>query len=408
MTSPFEPYQLGPVTLRNRFIKSATNEAMSIAGAPTRAMVKHHADLAAGGVGLTTVAYGAVSPVGRTLPNQLVLARENLEDLKALADAVHANGGKISMQMTHGGSFVTGIKVKGRTMSASSGLNKAGLMAGNFLRRAMNEQDMRLVTDEFVDAAKLLREAGFDALEIHMGHGYLLNQFISPLDNRRSDEFGGPAENRVRFPARVLAAVSRAVGDDLAVLAKVNVTDGNRRGARAEDAIVTARALQDAGAHMIVLSGGRNVESSWLIFGSKMNTKAMNEVLGRDLLSRFGIRLAAMSTPENLEYRPLYFRKYSLQVREAVDVPLAYLGGAATIEDVRQVMDDGFECVAMARALINNAQLVNKFENGELTQSGCRHCNACVAYIYHPAGTRCIQNPPNDLALNQLRASAKV
>jgi 2,4-dienoyl-CoA reductase-like NADH-dependent reductase (Old Yellow Enzyme family) len=406
MTSPFDPVHIGPVTLRNRFIRAGANEAMSLDGAPTKAMVKHHRDMAAGGVGLTTVAYGAVSKVGRTLPNQIVLERDNLPDLKALADAVHAEGGAISMQVTHGGSFVTGMKVWGRTMSSVSGLNKAGLFAGNFFRRAMNEQDMDLVTGQFVAAAELLREAGFDALELHMGHGYLLNQFISPLDNQRTDDYGGSAENRVRFPARVLRAVTDAVGKDLAILAKINVSDGNRRGASVDDGIVTAKALQVAGADMIVLSGGRNVESSWYIFGSKMNTDAMNEVLGRRLLSRIGIKLAAMSAPKTLEFKPMYFRENSRKIRESVDVPLAFLGGVESIANAQMAIDDGFECVTLARALIHDPALVNKLQSGELAKSGCTYCNACVAYIYHPAGTWCIENPPNDLALNQVRAGA--
>lgn len=184
---PFAPFQLGPITLRNRFIRAGANEGMCVDGAPSRALVKHHRDMAAGGVGLTTVAYGAVSEVGRTLQNQIWIRPDILPDLKVQAQAVHAEGGHVSFQITHGGSFVTSCKVEGATMSASSGLNKAGVLRGNHWQRAMNEADMDRVAGEFVAAAQLCREAGFDAVEIHMGHGYLLNQFISPLSNRRKD-----------------------------------------------------------------------------------------------------------------------------------------------------------------------------------------------------------------------------
>ena len=115
-------------------------------------------------------------------------------------------------------------------LSASSGFNPAGMLKGNFLQRAMTPADMDRVIGEFVAAARLSRDAGFDAVELHMGHGYLLNQFISPLNNRRRDEYGGSALKRVRFPARVLRAVKEAVGDTTAVLAKMNVADGTRRG----------------------------------------------------------------------------------------------------------------------------------------------------------------------------------
>jgi len=252
---------------------------MCLEGRPTRALVKHHSDLAEGGVGMTTVAYRAVAPEGRTLPNQIWMRPDVLSDLRALSTAVHRHGAAISAQITHGGSFVTSMRVKGRTISASSGFNPAGMLRGNFLQRAMTSADMDRVTAEFVAAARLARDAGFDAVELHMGHGYLLNQFISPLSNRRSDEFGGSAENRVRFPARVLSAVKQAVGDTTAVLAKINVADGVRTGASVEDAIVTASALQTAGADMLVLSGGRNVESSWFIFGSRMNRTEIGKVL---------------------------------------------------------------------------------------------------------------------------------
>ena len=218
-TSPFDPVTIGPLTLRNRFIKSGANEAMCMDGRPTKALVRHHRELAQGGIAMTTVAYMAVAPEARTLPNQIWMHPDILPDLRALTDAVHGEGAAISAQITHGGSFVTGMKVKGRTISSSGGLNPAGMLKGNFLQRAMTEADMERVTAEFVTAARLARDAGFDAVELHMGHGYLLNQFISPLSNRRRDEYGGSALNRVRFPARVLAAVKQAVGDTTAVLA---------------------------------------------------------------------------------------------------------------------------------------------------------------------------------------------
>jgi len=404
--SPFDPVTIGPLRLRNRFIKSGANEAMCLDGAPTRALVKHHRDLAAGGVALTTVAYVAVSEVGRTLPNQLWMRPEILPDMRVLTGAVHAEGGRISAQITHGGCFVTGIKVRGPTMSAVSGFNKAGLLAGNLRTRAMDEDDMALVTRQFVDAAKLACEAGFDAVELHMGHGYLLNQFISPLNNTRRDGYGGNAENRARFPARVLAAVKQAVGADLAVIAKINVADGVRSGADADDAAVTARALERAGADMLVLSGGRNVESTWFMFGSLVNQDEMAKVLAGDTLSRLAIRLSSLAAPRSVPFREMYFLEHSRKVRAAVSMPLAFLGGVNSLASAERAMAEGFDCIVMARPLIHDPALVNKLRSGELQRSGCTNCNRCVAYIYHPAGTWCVENPPNDPALNRVRAAA--
>lgn len=407
MPSPFDPITIGPLTLRNRFIKSGANEAMSRDGAPTKAMLKHHSDLAKGGVALTTVAYGAISEAGRTLPQQIVMQKSALEDLRALTDAVHQHGGAASIQITHGGSFVTGLKVKGSTLSSSSGINKAGLLSGNFWHKAMNENDMQSIRDQFVAAAIIAREANFDAVELHMGHGYLLNQFISPLSNKRKDQYGGSAENRVRFPASVLRAVKDAVGEDLAILAKINVADGVRGGATAEDGMITAQQLEAAGADMLVLSGGRNMESTWFMFGSPLNQQAIAQVLDSKPISRMLMKVAALSTPKNLQFKEMYFHEYSSKIRSVVSLPLAFLGGVKSLANAQKALDDGFECVVMARALIHDTDLVNKFRSGERTQSGCTNCNACVAYIYHQGGTWCIENPPNDLALNEIPASAQ-
>ena len=186
LTKAYQPMTLGPITLPNRFIKAGANENMSLGGLPTQALVKHHAELARGGVGLTTVAYLSVTKDGRTLPDQLWLSEDAVPALRVVTDAVHEAGGKIAAQITHGGSFVTGIFQPRRLLSSMSGFNAAGLLRGNLLRRAMNEQDMDQMVGHFVAGAIKCMEAGFDAVEIHMGHGYLLNQFLSPMDNQRT------------------------------------------------------------------------------------------------------------------------------------------------------------------------------------------------------------------------------
>lgn len=402
--SPFDPLVLGPLQLRNRFIRAGANEGMVIEGAPSKALVKHHCDLAAGGVGMTTVAYGAVSKVGRTLSNQLWLRPEILPDLQALTSAVHSRGAAISVQLTHGGSFVTSCKVKGATMSASSGINKAGLLAGNFFQRAMTVADMVKVTNEFVDAAKLCREAGFDAVEIHMGHGYLLNQFISPLSNKRRDEFGGNAMNRVRFPAALLTRVKQAVGKELAVLAKINVADGVTGGATVADAIVTARELEQAGADLLILSGGRNIESTWFMFGSNFDMNEMKKVLKGSWLTSLALQFSQLSAPK-VTFREMYFHEYSKEIRTAVKVPLGYLGGVKSLENAALAMQDGFDAVVMARALIHDPALINKFRDGSADRALCTSCNRCIPYIYHPAGIWCWMRPPNDVELNKVRAA---
>ncbi|HUH38379.1 MAG TPA: NADH:flavin oxidoreductase, partial [Spongiibacteraceae bacterium] len=195
------------------------------------------------------------------------------------------------------------------------------------------------------------------------------------------------------------------VGKDLAVIAKINVADGVRGGATAEDGCVTAKALEAAGADMLVLSGGRNVESTWFMFGSNMNLKEIKKVLKGQWLTSLMLTVASKSAPK-ITFKPMYFWEYSTKIRAASKVPMAYLGGARSIGGVQRALDAGFECVVMARPLIHDPALVNKFKSGELTESGCTNCNGCVAYIYHTDGTRCVLNPPNDTRLNHIPASA--
>ena len=404
LTAAYEPLKLGPITLPNRFIKAGANENMSKQGRPTRAMRLHHEELVKGGVGMTTMAYVAVEKDGRTLPDQVWIHDEAMPDLRAVTHAVHEAGGKIAAQLTHGGSFVTGVFVPRRLQSSVSGFNPAGLLRGNMFRRAMTERDMDRMVNLFVIAAERCYDAGFDAVEIHMGHGYLLNQFLSPLDNQRTDVYGGSAENRARFPARVLKAVKKAVGDRIAVMAKINVADGRSKGAQLEDGVITAKILEQAGADMLVLSGGRNVESGWFTFGSNMNLEAMLRVLGKWSLSGMAIASTQAAVPK-IEFKALYFWEYSTKIREAVDLPLAYLGGVKSADNVAPCMAAGSEAVQLARALLREPDLVNQWRDGG-GESLCDNCNSCVAYIYHPAGTWCIHRPANVLEDNQVLASA--
>lgn len=390
MTQSFTPLAIGPITVPNRFIRSGANEMMTLRSLPTRALVAFHSALADGGVGMTTLAYVAVSPDGRTFAQQGVLSRESVPHYRVVTDAVHARGAMVSAQITHGGSFVQHRELSTkRAMSASGGIDKMGVLMGRTFQRAMTRADMTQVVGEFVRAARLAREAGFDAVELHMGHGYLLNQFISPLSNHRRDAYGGDAAARVRFPAEVLRAVKDAVGRDLAVLAKINLHDGVRAGASVADAVVTARALFAAGADMLVLSGGRNIEASHAIFGSAMPYDDL-AAMQTGLLARLQFKLLKMAAPRNLHFRELYFLEAARTVRRAVTGQLGYLGGMLSLDAAEAVLGEGFDAVVMARALIHDPALVSRWRSDAAHRSACNACNRCVAAMYGPAGTYCV------------------
>ena len=394
----FEPLTIGPLTLRNRIIKSATNEGMAPQGIPSRQLVKLHEALAQGGVGMTTLAYCSVSPDGRTLPGQIVLDASTVPHLRALTDAVHRHGAAASAQITHGGCF-TFLRERStpRPLSSSGGFNKVGLMSGMWRKQAMTEADMTQVTRQFVQGAELARAAGFDAVELHMGHGYLLSQFISPLYNRRRDSYGGSLENRLRFPLRVLRAVLEAVGNDLAVICKYSITDGVRGGNTAQDGAAIARLLEAAGAHLLVLSAGMNVESITTLFGSSFPKE--NRVKAGNPLIGMAMALQRLKEPE-VVFRELYLLEHARKVRAAVKLPLAYLGGVSSLEGIERAMAEGFDAVAMGRGLICQPDFVNRLSQGLSRHSGCTACNRCVAMMYTPGGTSCVLGPAGDPVLN--------
>jgi 2,4-dienoyl-CoA reductase-like NADH-dependent reductase (Old Yellow Enzyme family) len=400
---PFRPLTIGPLTLRNRIIKSATNEGMTPRGVPSQALLKLHEGIAAGGAALTTVAYCAVSPDARTFIDQAVLDGSTRVPLRALTDAVHRRGAAASAQITHGGCFTFLPELTtARPLSASGGLNKVGLMSGRFFKQAMTTREMDACAAQFAAAAREARVAGFDAVEIHMGHGYLLSQFLSPLYNRRRDDYGGSVERRAQFPLRVLQQVLDAVGRDLAVICKIGVTEGVKGGGTAEDAATIARLLEAAGAHLLVLSGGMNVESVWQIFGSPLPGDAIANA--QNPIVRMAMRLQRLAEPRFDGFREMYLLEHARKVREAVRMPLAYLGGVRSAQNIAQAMGEGFDAVALARALLFEPGFVERLKREAHATSGCTSCNRCVVMMYTPGGTACTLQGANDPAPNRVIA----
>lgn len=404
--SPVDSIKVGPLTLRNRFIKAATNEGMAKNGVVTKGLAQFHGRMAEGGTALSTVAYCATSLDGRTFVDQVTMNRESLPDLKGLTDAVHKHGGAISAQLTHAGSFTFLSKTELETskpLSSSGGFNKVGVLSNRFFKQAMNRTDMDDMVQQFVSAALLAKEAGFDAVELHMGHGYLLSQYISPIYNKRNDAYGGTIERRMKFPNEVLSRVLDAVGKDLAVLVKYSMTDGTEKGNTIEDGIAVAKSIEATGAHMAVLSNGLNVESITAMFGSalpKSEAKPSNPFI------RAGMWIQSLTAPKDVVFHENYLRSNAQKIRAAVNMPLAYLGGAKSKTGLDEIMADGFDAIAMGRALIHDPQIVNRWKAGAEETSGCTACNRCVTMMYMPTGTHCILTGAQDAALNQIPAGA--
>ncbi len=379
----FAPARLGPVRLRNRIVKAATFEAMTPDALVTDDLVDYHLAVARGGVGMTTVAYLAVSPEGRTDRRQIHLREEALPGLARLTDAVHAEGAAVAAQIGHAGPVANGRSNGVRALAASRMPSPLSMQ----MVRTATAEDLRTVRRRYVEGAELAVRAGFDALEVHLGHNYLLSSFLSPNLNRRNDAYGGSLQRRARFPREVVRAVRDAVGDRAAVTAKLNMTDGIRSGLRVEESLEVARMLEADGA----------LDALQLTAGSSL-TNPMYLFRGDVPLREFA---AAMPFPVNVGMRTVgrgFLRAYPFEeafllpqarlFREALAMPLTLLGGITRRETLDLAMREGFQYVAMARALLREPDLVRRMQDGRSDHGLCIHCNRCMPTIYRR--THCV------------------
>lgn len=386
----FEPASLGPLRLRNRVIKAATFEGMSRSGNASRRLLELHRRLAAGGVGLTTVAYCAVADDGRTFENQLRLSPESRALLRELTRAVHDEGGAASLQLAHAGTF---SKMRGEGGRAPRGpsfvVNAYGVSAGLPFARAMDARDIRRVVDSFGEAATIAVELGFDAVEVHLGHGYLLSQFLSPAANHRDDEWGGSLENRMRLPLAVLERVRGAVGKGVAVLAKTNLADGFSGGLEIEEAIAIARAIEASGTvDAIVPSGGFTSKTPFYLLRGGLPLDRMADAQS-DRLAGLAMRVLGRAIIDRYDFEETFFLPLAGQLRAAVRMPVALLGGLVSRDGLARARAEGFDFVVLGRALIADPDLVARMQRGEISRTRCDACNVCVAEM-DVDGVRCI------------------
>lgn len=385
-----EPSSLGPLSLRNRVLKAATYEGMSPGGIASPALIELHRALAAGGVGLTTVAYCAVNEEGRTFPNQLWLCPESRERLRALTRAVHDEGGAVSIQLAHAGMFSKMRGPDGRgPRGPSRAWNAYGVSAGLPLAGAMSERDIAKVVDDFGRAAATAVELGFDAVELHLGHGYLLSQFLSPALNRRRDAWGGSLENRMRLPLAVAERVREVVGRDVAILAKTNLDDGFEGGLGIEEAVQVARALEASGSvDALVPSGGFTSRTPFYLLRGGLPLAKMADAQP-DRLASVAMRTLGGLILDRYPFEEAFFLPLARRVRAAVRLPVALLGGLVSLENLRAARAEGFDFVVLGRALVADPDLVVRMARGELTRTRCNACNECVAEMDR-GGVRCV------------------
>jgi 2,4-dienoyl-CoA reductase-like NADH-dependent reductase (Old Yellow Enzyme family) len=378
----FDKAQLGPLTLRNRIIKAATFEGVMPGGQVSDELIAFHRRVAAGGAAMSTVAYLAVSPEGRTDRHCLLLNQDSLPGLRRLTDAVHAEGAAAAAQIGHAGPVANARSNRAPSLSPSGGFTPMGTRL-----RAVDTAGIDRITEDYRRAATVAVEAGFDSIEVHVGHNYLLSAFLSPKLNRRDDEFGGSVENRSRFARQVLRAVREAVGEDIAVTAKLNMADGVPGGLWLSDSLEVATLFESDGVlNAIELTGGSSLGNPMYLFRGDAPLREFGATLPAPV--RLGFRVIGSRFLKTYPFEEAYFLPFARQFLNALSTPLILLGGINQLDTMESALSEGFAFVAMARALLREPDLPNRLQAGLATSSLCIHCNKCMPTIY--STTRCV------------------
>jgi 2,4-dienoyl-CoA reductase-like NADH-dependent reductase (Old Yellow Enzyme family) len=385
-TDVFSPARLGPITLRNRIIKAATFEAATPHALVTDDLITYHRLPAAGGIGMTTVAYLAVSPGGRTDGAQIHWRPEAIAGLRRLTDAIHAEGAAISAQIGHAGPVANAKSNKARALAPVRFFNPIGMR----FAKAASRQDISDVVAAHAHAARYAVDTGFDAVEVHLGHNYFASSFLSPLINRRDDEFGGSLENRAKVARGVVRAVRDAVGGQIAITAKLTMTDGVRGGIPLEESLQTAKWLEDdGGLDALELTAGSSLVNPMYLFRGDAPIKEFAGAFKPPL--RWGIRMTGKKFLREYPYREAFLLRDAKQFRAELKLPLILLGGITNRETMDLAMAEGFDFVAMGRALLAEPDLINRIKadgDAHTVKSACTHCNKCMATIY--SHTHCV------------------
>ncbi len=382
MSQLFTPVKIGPVELRNRTIRSAAFENMCVDNGPSEALFNYHTAVAKGGIGMTTVAYASINQSGLSFNGQLWMREEAVPKLKELTDAIHAEGAKASIQVGHCGNMTHRKTCGQMPVGASGGFN---LYSPTFMRKLSVQEIDQFVAD-FVHAVELVKEAGFDCVEIHAGHGYLISQFLSPATNHRKDEYGGSLENRMRFMVRVVTAVRETCTKlNLGFIVKVNMHDGFKGGMDFDECLTVCKKLEELGVDALVLTAG---------FVSKAPMEVMRGCMPYTTLTHYmdmkefwwlkaGVKVFGKMMIPEVPYKEAYFLEDAKKFRAELKMPLIYVGGMVSRKMIDEVLDSGFCAVQIARALVHDTEFVNKMRDGGPDYiSGCNHSNYCIGRMY--------------------------
>ena len=346
MPNIFDRIVFNKLVLNNRFVRSATMDSMGHDGLVTEPEIKLYQELGQGEIGLI-ISHGLYpTKEGQCSPGQLGVHSENsIRSLSQLVKAVHQGGGKIAAQILHGGWMcsmdVTGLRPVGPSeiMHPVSGVKV----------RQLSSDEIYELVDDYARAATRIMEAGFDAVQLHGAHSWLISAFLSPVTNRRQDKWGGSVENRARFVREIYHGIRKVAGPDYPILIKLGLKDYHPQGKPISEGIEVAMLLQQDGFDAIEISEG----------------------LEQDFFHH--IRREAVV--------PYYLAECG-QAKKAISIPTILVGGMRRLKDIQQVLDDGIaDAISMCRPFINNPHIVRDFKNGISDYSQCTSCNECMAQM---------------------------
>ncbi len=370
MTKPFESTEINGMELANRFVRSATWEGMATQnGACTPALVDLMSGLARGGVGLIITSHAYVRTDGQAGLRQLGIYNDSLiEGFQSMTKAVHDLGSRVVLQLAHGGLYAD-PKLTEQALLAPSrleGVRKAP-------QREMTEEVILEVVESFGSAAYRARESGFDGVQIHAAHGYLLSQFLSPKFNKREDDYGGLLENRTRALLEVLRRLKTEVGNDFPILVKMNSEDFVDDGLSLEDAVKVGSMLQEGGIDALELSGGTPLSG-------KLGT------------IRKGIKS---------EEDEAYFQDAAKAFKTVLQIPLILVGGIRSIQVAEKLLREGTaDYISMSRPFVREPSLVKRWASGDLRRAGCLSDSLCFRPIVAGEGIHCVTERKQQAALN--------
>jgi 2,4-dienoyl-CoA reductase-like NADH-dependent reductase (Old Yellow Enzyme family) len=380
----FTRARLGGLELPSRLIRAGCYEGLARNGDITDDLIEHHRRLAAGGIAMTTLAYVAVSADGRGFAHELWARPELGPQFRRFTDKVHAAGAAASVQLVHCGFFSNPSVIGRRPLGASPKLctYRGAVCVG------MTSAQIEEKVADFARAARLVKDAGFDALELHAGHGYLLSQFLSPWTNRRRDAYGGSLGNRLRFPAAVVRAVRDAVGPDYPVLVKLNQSDGFTGGLDLDEAVEVARGLEREGASALVPSCGFTARTSLYMMRGNVPVREM-AANGPNPAARLATRLFAGLFVQRYPFAPLFLFEGSRRIADAVRIPVVYVGGVLSLGHMEKALAAGLPFIQLGRSTVRDPEFPRRLRSGVVAESDCDQCNRCIAAM-DAAGVECV------------------